>query len=83
MTKLILPSFSQASAACDEELRRIPALCAALVSNWKFIHDYLTKMAPTQLMQGVKNKMYTFCFNLLGLDRIGPSSFVPTATPVL
>ena len=39
------------------ELKKIPAIWSELVKSWKAIKDYLTSIAPTQKMQGAKNKV--------------------------
>ena len=39
------------------QLTKVLTICAELVKNWKAIKDYLTKIAATQVMQGVKNKV--------------------------
>ena len=49
--------YLQASAACDIQLRKIPALCTELIKHWKAILDFMMKTAPTQVLQGVENKV--------------------------
>ena len=60
LTSLLLPALSYWSVSQVAGLiylNSIPAICSELLSHWKSVLDYITKTAPTQVMQGVRHKV--------------------------
>ena len=41
---------------CQLEIAAVPTICSELIANWKSVHQYLTKIAPPKMNQGVKIK---------------------------
>ena len=55
-------------STCHPEFSAVPAICSELIANWKAIHQYLTKIAPPQVHQGVKHKPQSLEWEIIGDD---------------
>ena len=55
-------------STCHLEIAAVPAICSELIANWKSIHQYLTKIAPPQVNQGVKHKPQSLEWEIIGDD---------------
>ena len=63
---VILGFVLQAIEASSFEIQKIPAICSELILNWSLVLDFLTKMAPKNDMQGVKDMVSISTFMILG-----------------
>ena len=52
-------------STCHLEIAAVPTMFSELIPNWKSVHQYLTKIAPPQVNQGVKNKPQSLEWEIL------------------
>ena len=46
----------------------VPTICSELLANWKSVHQYLSKIAPPQMYQGVKNRPQSLEWEIINDD---------------
>ena len=50
------------------EIAAVPTICSELIANWKSVHQHLTKIAPSQVNQGVKSKPESLEWEIIADD---------------
>ena len=53
---------------CHLDIAAVPTICSELLANWKSVHQYLTKIAPPQMNQGVKSKPQSLEWEIVADD---------------
>ena len=56
------------------KITAIPAICSKILADWKAVHDYLTKIAPTQENQGVRNRPQNSELAMMKSSRLNSNS---------